>query len=85
VATDKKRVRLIGLEFYGGHVPGNDGAAPNGLISINARASVHIIDSVFAWNQASVVENKGSLVVHKSRFNDNRVKTQGTMVSKVSK
>lgn len=83
VASDKKRIRLIGLEFYGSSIPGNDSGAPDGLISINARASVHIIDSAFAWNQATVVENKGSLVVHKSRFSDNRVRTQGAVVSYV--
>jgi len=79
VSTDMKRIRLIGLEFYGSNIPGNDSDLPDGLISINARASVHIIDSTFAWNQATVVENKGSLVIHKSRFSHNRVRTQGTM------
>lgn len=78
VAVDKKRVRLIDIEIFGSNVPGNDSGAPTGLITINTRASVHILESVFAWNQASVVENKGSLVIHSSRLNDNRVRTQET-------
>ena len=82
VDKDAKNIRIIDMEVFKSSIPGNNYNAPTGLISISPEASVQIIDSIFAWNQASIVENKGSLLIHGSQMKGNYVNTENTDVSK---
>lgn len=81
IDKDSKNIRIIDMEVFKSTIPGNNYNAPTGLISIGPEASVQIIDSLFAWNQASIVENKGSLLIHGSKMRNNYVKTEKADVS----
>jgi hypothetical protein len=70
------------MRVFHSSIPGNNHGLPTGLISIGTEASVEIIDSIFAWNKASIVENKGSLLIHGSQMNNNYVRTLNSDVSK---
>jgi hypothetical protein len=77
VDDGKKNIRLIDIEMFKNTVPGNESGAPTSLIFINPQASVQIINSFLSWNSASVVENRGSLMIHGSTMNGNDVSDLG--------
>jgi len=82
IDSDVKNIRIIDMEVFKSTIPGNKYGAPTALINIGLRASVQIINSLFSWNKASIVENRGSLMIHGSTMRHNYVKTRNADVSK---
>jgi hypothetical protein len=82
ISTDKDldNIRLIDLSMYRNSVPGSNEFS-NGIISVNSKTSMQILNSDFSWNKGIVVENRGHLMIHSSSFSNNRIKTQGVTVS----
>ena len=76
-----RNVIISNLELFKNAVPGNAINAPTGLIHVNERSSVQILESNFSWNHATVVENKGSVLMHSTRLAHNRMRTSNGTVS----
>jgi len=81
VDKSKKNIRLIDFEMYHNTVPGINSDARAALIFIHPKASVQIINSNLSWNKASIVNNKGSLMIHGSKLNGN-IADDGALVNK---